>query len=49
MRAWPSSPAGRDHDKFNRVTAVEWLTQFVVQGRHNLTPCYDRILATVLR
>jgi len=39
----------RDKDKFNRVTAVEWLTQFTLLGQSKLAPVYDRLVAAVLR
>jgi vacuole morphology and inheritance protein 14 len=43
------SQTAREKDKFNRLTAVEWLTQFILLGRARLAPVYDRLLATVLR
>jgi vacuole morphology and inheritance protein 14 len=40
---------GRDKEKFNRVTAVEWLSQFIALGQAELAPVYEKLVAGVLR
>lgn len=39
----------REKDKFNRVTALEWLAQFIILGHSKLAPVYDQLVAAVLR
>ena len=39
----------RDRDKFNRVTAVEWLTQFMLLGGTQLAGVYSPLAAAVLK
>jgi Vacuolar 14 Fab1-binding region len=39
----------REKDKFQRLTALEWLLQFILLGRGVLTPVYHRFVAVVLR
>jgi len=43
------SQTSREKDKFNRVTAVEWLLQLVILGQRKLAPVYHRLVAGVLR
>ena len=43
------SQTAREKDKFNRLTGVEWLTQFILLGKGRLAPVYDRLLDAVLR
>jgi vacuole morphology and inheritance protein 14 len=38
----------RAKDKFSRVTAVEWLSHFIVLGRTRLAPWYPALAATLL-
>ena len=40
---------GREKDKFNRVTAIEWLSHFIPLGRSRLAPWYPSLVATLLR
>lgn len=40
---------GRDREKFNRVTAVEWLSRFIAIGREHLAPLYAPLTSTLLR
>lgn len=39
----------RERDKFCRLTALEWLLQFVALGQRTLAPVYHRLVAGVLR
>ena len=39
---------GREKDKFNRVTAIEWLSHFISLGRSRLGPWYPALVSTLL-
>ena len=38
----------RDHEKFNRVTAVEWLAHFIQLGQARLAPWYAGLVQALL-